>query len=448
MKKKHFYLITVGLFVIAVGFIVIKYSKDKEKKAATFYLLKDRTGVAARSEEWKQVQKQFAGLMQIVRTNPGDIKSRIALASLYIQEARASGNFQYYDMAAMKYVNEVLEKEPMHFEALTFKSLLYLSQHHFAEGLALAEKARNTNPDNAFVYGILVDGNVEMGNYAAAVDAADKMVSIRPDIRSYSRISYLREIHGDYPGAIEAMKLAVDAGVPGDEATEWARVQLGHLHENIGDLKSAAMHYEIALQKRPAYAYAIAGKARIALAEKEYDQAITYYLQADSLVNDYSFKEELVNIYMLTGQKNKADSISALVIGAMSNDTEKGQQDENIGHYADRELAYAYLKTGNYDKALKHALAEYNRRPGNIDVNETMAWVYYNRGEYNKALAYLETAMKTNCKNPVLLCRAGLIYAKTNDHQKAKLLLKESMMANANIDQDLKIQGFNALQAL
>ena len=135
-------------------------------------------------------------------------------------------------MAAMKYVNEVLEKDPLHFEALTFKSLLYLSQHHFADGLAMAEKARAINPYNAFVHGILVDGNVEMGNYFAAVEEADIMMSIRPDMRSYSRVSYLREIHGDYPGAIEAMKLAVDAGPPGDEATEWARSSTGKIIRN------------------------------------------------------------------------------------------------------------------------------------------------------------------------------------------------------------------------
>ena len=46
----------------------------------------------AQSEEAKQVQEQFADLMKIVRTNPDDMKSRIALASLYIQEARITGN--------------------------------------------------------------------------------------------------------------------------------------------------------------------------------------------------------------------------------------------------------------------------------------------------------------------------------------------------------------------
>ena len=50
----------------------------------------------------------------------------------------------------------------------------------------------------------------------------------------------------------------------------------------------------------------------------------------------------------------------------------KEQNDEDIGHYADGELAHVYLKAGNYDKALKHALAEYNRRPANIEVNETV----------------------------------------------------------------------------
>ena len=73
--------------------------------------------------------------MKVIGTNPDDTKSRISLAALYIQEARVTGQYMYYDMAAMKYVNEVLEKEPTNFEALTFKSLIYLSQHHFAEGL-------------------------------------------------------------------------------------------------------------------------------------------------------------------------------------------------------------------------------------------------------------------------------------------------------------------------
>ncbi len=448
MKKRYLYLITIGLFVLMAGLIVFRHKKEERKRATAFYPLKNRMGMSANLEEAKYVQKQFADLMKQVRTNPDDIKSRIALAALYIQEARVTGDYMYYDPAAMKYVDEVLEKDSLNFEALTFKALLCLSQHHFAEGLALAEKARAINSYNAFVHGILVDAHVELGNYTKAVEEAEKMISIRPDLRSYSRISYLREIHGDYPGAIEAMKLAVDAGAPGEEATEWARVHLGHLYEMTGDLKSAEMHYLFTLERRPGYAYAIAGQGHLAMLLGEYDKAKAFYLQVDSLMNDFSFKEELAEAYRLSGHKDKADSIMKWVLNAMSGNIDKGQADESIGHYADRELAYAYLKAGNSDKALKHALAEYNRRPGNIDVNEAVAWVYYTKGDYDKAMPYIETAMKTNSKNPTLLCRAGLIYAKTNNKAKARLLLKEVVSGNSTLEKTLKLEGADVLSML
>lgn len=448
MKKSHLYLVILFLFITAAGFIVLKYKHNEKKKAAAFYSLHDRKGPLAGTEEGKEARRQFDELMKIIGTNPEDTKSRISLAALYLQEARVTGEYMYYDMAAMKYVNEVLEKEPSNFEALTFKALIYLSQHHFAEGLAIAEKAREANSYNAFVHGIITDGNVEMGNYKAAIDAADKMVSIRPDIRSYSRISYLREIHGDYPGAIEAMKLAVEAGRPGDEATEWSRVQLGHLYENTGDWKNAEMNYLIALQHRPGYAYAIAGQARIATASKDYKKAIAYYLEADSLINDYSFKEQLAEVYQLSGQEDKAGELNTWLINAMSADAKDGEKDGNIGHYADRELAYIFIKTGEYDKALKHAVAEYNRRPDNIDVNETMAWVYYKKGNYDKAMPFLSVALKTNSQNPTLLCRAGLIYALSGDKVKAKALLEKTMNQPSNISESLKTEAINVFNTL
>src|SRR5688572_3407925 len=77
----------------------------------------------------------------------------------------------------------------------------------------------------------------------------------------------------------------------------------------------------------------------------------------------------------------------------------------------DHEMAHAYMGVEDYDKALQMALKEYKRRPANIEVNETVALVYYRKGNYTKALPYIEAALKTNCKNPELLCHAGLIYA-------------------------------------
>jgi len=448
MKRSSIYLVTILLFIAATGFIILRYNKSGDKKSVTGYSLLERKEPSAATEEWKETRKRAANLLEIIKYNPTDTKSMISLAGIFIQEARITGNYMYYDMAAMKYVNTVLSRDSSNFNALTLKSLIYLSQHHFADGLAIAEKAKAVNPYNSFVYGILVDANVEMGNYDSAVANADKMVSIRPDIRSYSRISYLREIYGDYPGAIEAMKMAVEAGLPGDEATEWSRVQLGRLYESTGDIKIAQMQYQISLDARPSYAYALAGMGRIDATNGDYAKAISNYMEADSLVNDYSFKEELSDLYALSGEKEKSQTIAKQVIDGMSADAEAGRNNDNIGHYADRELAYAYLKVKNYDKAIEHAMAEYNRRPDNIDVNETVAWTLYSAGNYDKALPYMKLALKTGSKNPTLLCRAGLLYNKTGDKLAAKALLKQALNGNSQMAVSLKKEGMDTLASL
>ena len=152
-----------------------------------------------------------------------------------------------------------------------------MSQHHFADGLAVAHKAQQVNPYNAYVYGLLVDGNVEMGNYDTAVSYADRMVSVRPDLTSYSRVSYLREIFGDYNGAIKAMQMAVEAGGAGDEHTEWSRYQLANLYQKTGNYNKADTLYQLSLTVRPDYAYALAGLAQIEVAQKDYTKAINLY---------------------------------------------------------------------------------------------------------------------------------------------------------------------------
>lgn len=448
MKKKNVYLICLVVFVAAVIAIIVNYNNKQKENEDKIYTLLPRKGARAQSADWKDVQKRANDLFAILKQNPNDMNASIRLAALYIQEARETGNYVYYDVAAMKYVNNVLKSDSSNFNALVYKSLIYLSQHHFADGLEAARKAQHVNPYNAYVYGLLVDSYVEMGKYDSAVANADKMNSIRPDLTSYSRVSYLREIFGDYKNAIEAMKMAVEAGGRGDEHTEWTRVQLGSLYEKTGDYKNAETMYEISLSLRPDYPYAIAGLARVAAASGDYKKAISLYQRADSLITDNTMKEEMVDLYRMTDQKKQADDLANTVIDELSKNAQAGNSDANIGHYADRELAYAYLKVNDVDKALDHAMLEYNRRPDNIDVNETVAWVYYNRGEYEKALPYIKVALKTNSKNPVLLSRAGLIYFKAGDKELAKTMLEQGAIAKSYIGHPLQEETSSAMQNL
>ena len=130
-----------------------------------------------------------------------------------------------------------------------------------------------------------------------------------------------------------------------------------------------------------------------------------------------------MDAHRLAGKNNSADSLANLIISALLHDEEQGKNDEGIGHYADRELAYAYLKVNNFSKALEHALIEYNRRSSNIDANETVAWAYY-RNQGSSKVSFVQAALKTKSENPTLLCRAGLIYGKTHDLGDGKAIIE------------------------
>lgn len=425
------------ILVIVTGILltcIFLFSKEQVKKIPPF---KDRKGTIALSGEWLNAKKAMEGLLANIEQDPTDYKSMLALSQAYIQEGRETGDHGYYDKAALQLLDKIIENQPTNFEALCCKATVLLSQHHFAEGMAIAQQALPINPNSAFIYGILCDANLELGKYDSAVKMSDKMISIRPDIRSYSRVSYLREIYGDTPGAIAAMKLAVSAGYPGLEQTEWTRCVLAHLYENMGSLDSAEYQYRVALNERPDYAFAIAGLGRIAKAKGNYKEAIADYEKAKSLIVEYSFSDELTDLYRLNNEKEKAEKNAEEVIQMLGPNTDVESESVH-GHYADKELAYAYLKINDVNNALKHAQIEYERRPENIDVEETLAWVKYKKGDFAEANKLINKALKTNSKNPTLLCRAGLIKIKAGETEKGKELVKKALELNPFMETELK----------
>src|SRR5690349_23105439 len=129
--KKFTYLFFILLFVATTVFVVIRYQHKLKNNVVAFYELKERKGSGANTAEWASVKSNAAKLIRTIRENPEDKKTALALASLYIQEARVTGDYMYYDAAALKYINDVLAQDSEDFEALILKALLQLSQHHF-----------------------------------------------------------------------------------------------------------------------------------------------------------------------------------------------------------------------------------------------------------------------------------------------------------------------------
>jgi tetratricopeptide (TPR) repeat protein len=420
----------IGLVLIA-GYFLFDHKHE-------IPALLERQGPISTTSEWANTKRAIEGLQLEIRKNPENYKVKLYLALAYMQEARITGEHPYYYPAALDLIDEVLDHShdnDLKFQASVAKASVHLSLHHFKEALEIGEEIVKQNPNNAEIYGVLCDANVELGNYENAVAAVDKMVSLRPDLRSYSRVSYLREIYGDIPGSINAMIMAVKAGMPGLEQTAWTRVTLGKLYEKQGDLANAELQYRIALEQTQHYAFAVAGLARIQSYKKNYKEAIVLYQKSADIIPEFSFTEELASTYNQSGEKDKGRKEAESVIGML-------KEDSDAGHAVDLELANLYAKLlDDNEKALEYAEIEYKKRPANIDVNRCLALIYYKKNDFEKANQYLVVANKTNRQDPELICLTGLINYKSGKQKEGVAYIKKSFEMNPYQNEDITVEA-------
>ena len=127
-------------------------------------------------------------------------------------------------------INRPLAVKAENYDELKLRAKHLLSNHRFNEALEIIQRLQTFRNDDHDVWGMITDALVESGDFSGAVQAAQRMIDLRPDSSGYARVSYLRELHGDTEGAIQAMTLAVKAANPNDpEGVEWYRTQLRSL---------------------------------------------------------------------------------------------------------------------------------------------------------------------------------------------------------------------------
>ena len=368
--------------------------------------LMPRTAGLGSPDERAQITQLYDEQVALLRQDPSNPQARLMLAELFINEARITGEHPYYYPLALAQLEAIptqkLNNTELQFRAAYLKASVMLSQHEFKAGLAAGEEAAAIYPRNAGIHGVLIDAQVELGNYEEAVRLSDKMVSMRPDLRSYSRISYLREIHGEWQGAIEAMQMAVSAGVPGTEQTAWCRLTLGELYEAYGDLDRAEGEYRRLLQERTDYPFAYAGLASLEEKKGNYEGALSLLNQAIELIPEVGFYEQKASVLAKMGKETESNALVPEILGMM-------QEDSESGHIMDLELAGVWLHLkGDADKALTYAEQAFERRPENIDVRAVMAEIMYEKGEYAAAWEHASKAMRTNSQDPHKLLLAGM----------------------------------------
>ena len=301
--------------------------------------------------------------------------------------------------------------------------ILALARHDFAAALEWAARARTVNPYRAQILGIQVDALIELGRYEAAETTLQAMVDLRPDLASYSRISYMRELHGDTAGAIAAMQTAVEAGLPGSESMLWTQTQLGHLYFNSGQFQQAEQAYHKALQVGPDYLHALAGLASVQAATGNHRAAIALY---EPIVDRLPWPEYVIalgDLYTRTGQTDEA---------ARQFDLVRLMQRLNAatGVDVDLELALFDLNHGSDPvQTLQLAQTVYHRRPS-LYAADLLAWALYHNGRYEAARTYSQEALRLGTQDAMLHYHAGVIAHALGDKAEAQIYLQKALAIN------------------
>jgi tetratricopeptide (TPR) repeat protein len=387
-----------------------------------------------------KLDEMIKALQERLKAYPSDLQSYNRLASAYIQKAREVNDPAYYTKTEAL-LRKALELQPKSFEAMTMMGAVCLSRHQFREALSWGEKAKALAPRSSTVYGVIADAQVELGDYEKAVESLQKMVDLRPDLASYSRISYIRELMGEVEGAIEAMKMAIKAGGMGAEARAWCLVQLGNLYFNSGKTDLAEAEYQKALVELPNYVHALAGRARVQAANKNFAEAMALYTQVVQVMPSSEYVIALGDIYRVSGQTEKAEQQYALV-RAME------QLDKANGVDTDLEMAlFDADHDHNLSEALGRARQAFEHRPS-IHAADVLAWTLYKTGGYAEAYKLMRQALRLGTKDALFLFHAGMICKKLGKHKEARHYLEQAFKVNPHFSILYAQEALNALQEL
>ena len=363
-----------------------------------------------------------------LRRNPGSAEVRVRLAQALIQLAEEDGRETELIPEATERLAEALEISPDHYYGRTIQASLLNKLHRFEDARDLSRELLAEYPEHAYVHGTLVDALVELGEYDAAVRASDRLQALKPGLPAYSRASYLRELHGDTEGAIEAMELAANAEPRGQGTRAWALYQLGHLYLGQAKPDTAASIFTGILSERPNFAPAIAGLGHVALVRGETDEAIRLLEESRALRPMEATDEVLVEAYAAAGDERKAEAAAQRVHASLRAVREMGEivDMEEADFLADRDE--------DLDRALKMAKEQVERRPGHLHANETYAWALYKTGEPRRAVPYIERAMRLGTGDAMVHYRAARIYQAAGQGGEAARHLRLALDGNLGVE--------------
>ncbi|MBV8571885.1 MAG: tetratricopeptide repeat protein [Acidobacteriaceae bacterium] len=364
------------------------------------------------------VDLRIAAAQKKVKAAPG-AQSYNDLAFALCRKGRDTGEPAVFEQAAAALARSAA-LEPGNYESQKLQAALYLETQQYTKALKLATELNRKVPDDIVNWGLLVDANMALGNYAEAERDAQWILDLRPgSALGFEKAAALREVFGDFTGSIEFYNEANLRASPNDaDQRGWYLTRKAQLELASGSIRLAEEAIKQAELLFPDSNFARSTLAAIRSAEGRYDEAASLveinYKKVPSASNLYAWAE-------VVEKSSHPDGSTAL----FQQFEVKAQAERNRTGCADINLIFFYLNQRRDPvKALSLAearSAEYH----DCATLDALAWTLYSNGRYSEAKAQLDRALAVGIRNPVYFCHAAQIAAKLNDEAAAQMYRKE-----------------------
>ncbi|OKH98463.1 hypothetical protein A6A06_30335 [Streptomyces sp. CB02923] len=335
-----------------------------------------------------------------LRERPGDWLGWAGLGAAYVEQARTTGDPTRYPQAERALGRSLALRPRGNDAGLAGRAALAAARHDFRAALRDADASLAVNPYGERALAVRVDALVELGRYDAALAAARHADAVHPGLPSFTRLAYVRELHGDAEGARKVLDLARrSAAQPADIA--YVATALGQLARSQGQYPEALRHYGDALRAVPAHLPALEGRARTYAARGELDKAAR---ELREVVRRYPLPGPLAalgEVYEARGERALAQRQYALA----------GTWDDLAranGVAVDLDTALIEADHGDRRAALRAARAEWARRH-TVHSADALAWALHRTGRDREALPYAERAAAPGFRDAAFLYHRGMI---------------------------------------
>ena len=418
LNRPNLIKLLLPLFAFAATFLAVKLIDSPSGSGPTGA---DAGASASGFADARTTDQRIRSLQAAVKMDTSRAAPYASLGDAYLQKARETADPAQY-VRAESALRAALQREPRDAGALTAMGSLANARHDFRAALRYGERARAAAPGVVKPYGVIVDAQVELGRYDAAERTLQRMVDLKPNLDSYARVSYFRELHGDLLGAIEAMRLAASAG--GDARENFAYVQtlIGNLELARGRTADAERSYRLAVARFDSYVPAQAGLARAAVARGDLGVAIRRYRSVVTRLPLPEYVVGLAETELGAGRRSAAREDLALV-EVQQRLLRRG------GVNVDAEMAIVEADHGDPARAVDLARRAWTAAPS-VRSADALGWSLTRAKQPQEGLEFARRALRLGSRDALFLYHAGIAARDAGERSDARRYLTRALAGN------------------